>query len=106
MRTVQLDSTVDCVFAHDAVMCMHNITDVQTVMRNAFAHCETGGVAIFAPDCIRETFIADTGHGGSDSEDSNLRYLEWFWDPDPAGCTFTDYIVVMRERGAGREITP
>ena len=98
MRTVQLNRTFDCVFVHDAVMYMLSTSDLQAVTRNAFAHCEPGGVAIFSPDCIRETFTSDTGHGGSDSEERSLRYLEWSWDPDPADSTFmTDYTVVMRE---------
>lgn len=98
MRTVQLDRAFDCVFVHDAVMYMVTKTDLQAVINNAYAHCKPGGVAIFSPDCVRETFSADTGHGGSDSEERSLRYLEWSWDPDPTDSTFmTDYTVVMRE---------
>ena len=37
-------------------------------MSNAYRHCRAGGVALFVPDCVRETFVAETRHGGHDGE--------------------------------------
>ncbi len=77
---------------------MTTLPDLQAAATIAFRHCSPGGIAIFSPDCTRETFKAESEHGGSDSAGRSLRYLEWSWDPDPADSTFiTDYTVVMRE---------
>ncbi len=98
MRTIQLDRMFDGVFVHDAVMYMTSLTDLSAVVTTAFRHCTPGGVAVFSPDCTRESFKTESGHGGSDTSDRSLRYLEWSWDPDPTDSTFiTDYTVVMRE---------
>ena len=50
------------------------------------------------PDCVRETFVAGTDHGGNDAADGRgLRYLEWTWDPDPADDTYlVDYVFALR----------
>ncbi len=98
MRAIQLDRTFDGVFVHDAVMYMTSLTDLTAVVTTAFFHCAPGGVAIFSPDCTRESFKTESQHGGSDNAERSLRYLEWSWDPDPTDCTFiTDYTVVTRE---------
>ena len=57
-----------------------------------------GGVAVFLPDCTRETLIEETSHGGHDGAGRALRYLEWTRDPDPADTTYeVDYVVALRE---------
>ena len=97
MRTVRLGREFDCVFVHDAVMYMTTEADLRRAMETAFVHCRPGGVALFAPDCVRETFQPSTDHGGNDGDGEGMRYLEWSWDPDPADTTFfTDYVYVMR----------
>jgi hypothetical protein len=68
-------------------------------METAFVHCEPGGVALFAPDHVRENFSPSTDHGGHDGDVRALRYLEWTWDPDPADSTYlVDYAYVLKER--------
>jgi SAM-dependent methyltransferase len=101
MRTVDLVRTFDAVFVHDAIMYMTNDTDLRAAMRTAHRHCSTGGVALFVPDYMRETFVEQTRHGGHDGADGrSLRYLEWTYDSDPADTTYrTDYVIMMRERG-------
>jgi hypothetical protein len=56
-------------------------------------------VALFVPDCVRETFVAETSHGGHDGDDGrSLRYLMWSVDPDPTDTTYrTDFAIVLRE---------
>jgi len=91
MRTVRLDRRFDRVFVHDA-------EDLRKAVETAFVHCRPGGGALFAPDCVRETFSAETDSGGHDGAERSLRYLEWTWDPDPADSTYTvDYVYVLRE---------
>jgi hypothetical protein len=69
-------------------------------MTTAFVHCRPGGVAIFVPDCVRETFVAQTEHGGHDGSGRSLRYLMWTWDPDPTDTTYvSDFGYLLHEDG-------
>jgi hypothetical protein len=97
MRSVRLDRDFDGVFIHDAIDYMTTPDDLGQAMETAFRHCRNGGVTLFAPDHVLETFAPSTDHGGSDSEDRALRYLEWTWDPDPGDSTcVTDYVYALR----------
>jgi SAM-dependent methyltransferase len=102
MRTVRLGRAFDVVFVHDAVMYLTTEDDLRACMETAFAHTRPGGVALFVPDCTRETFEPGTTHGGHDGDDGRaLRHLEWTHAPDPGGTTFaTDHVVVLVEPGA------
>jgi SAM-dependent methyltransferase len=102
MRTVRLGRTFDVVFVHDAVMYLTTEDDLRACMETAFAHTRPGGVALFVPDCTRETFAPGTTHGGHDGSDGRaLRHLEWTHAPDPGATSFaTDHVVVLIEQGA------
>ena len=69
MRTVNLGRTFDAVFVHDAIAYMTSAADLSAAIRTAFRHCRAGGVALFVPDCVRETFVAETKHGGHDGDE-------------------------------------
>jgi SAM-dependent methyltransferase len=99
MRTLRLDRTFDAVFVHDAVDYMTTERDLSQAIGTAFAHCRAGGVAVFVPDNLAETFLPGTGWGGSDAPDGRgARYLEWAWDPDPADTwTLTEYAFLLRD---------
>jgi SAM-dependent methyltransferase len=98
MRTVRLGRLFDLVLVHDAVMHMTSEADLARAMATAFAHLRPGGAALFAPDCVRETFVPHTDHGGYDGAGRGLRYLEWTTDPDPADTTYVvDYVYLLRE---------
>lgn len=98
MRHARLGRDFDAVFVHDAVCYMTTRDDLRRAMETAYVHCRPGGVALFAPDCTRETFAPSTDHGGTDGDGRALRFLEWTWDPDPADETFiADYTLVLRE---------
>ena len=99
MRTLRLDRTFDAVFVHDAVDYMTTERDLSHAIGTAFAHCRAGGVAVFVPDNLAETFLTGTGWGGSDAPDGRgARYLEWAWDPDPADTwTLTEYAFLLRD---------
>ena len=98
MRSVRLGRQFDAVFVHDAICYMTTEADLQKVMDTAFVHCKPGGVALFAPDFVRENFRQPmTDHGGHDGLTRGLRYLEWMWDPDPSDSTYVvDYAYIMR----------
>jgi SAM-dependent methyltransferase len=101
MRDVRLSRTFDAVFVHDAVNYMITEADLALAIETAFVHCRPGGVAVFVPDNVAETFEPETGCGGGDGDDGRgARFLEWSWDPDP-GDTWTraDFVYVLREQG-------
>lgn len=99
MRTLRLNQTFDAVFVHDAVMYLTTEADLRLAMETAFVHLRPGGVAVFAPDFVQETFKPSTDHGGHDGPDGRaLRYLEWTTDPDPTDTEVTtDFVYVLRE---------
>jgi SAM-dependent methyltransferase len=98
MRSARLDRTFDAVLIHDAVMYMTSEADLRDAFATAFAHTRQGGVAVFTPDCVTETFQPNTEHGGHDGAGRALRYLEWAYDPDPLDTTYTvDFALLLRE---------
>lgn len=106
MRTVNLGRTFDAVFVHDAIAYMTSAADLEAAIRTAYRHCRAGGVALVVPDCVQESFVAETRHGGHDGDGRSLRYLEWTFDPDPTDTTYqTDFAIVLREhRGDTRVV--
>jgi hypothetical protein len=100
MRSLRLGRTFDAVFIHDAIDYMATEADLRTAIETAFIHCKPGGMALFVPDNVRETFEPSTEHGGSDGDGRAIRYLEWSYDPDPSDHTcVTEYVLVMRQEG-------
>ena len=98
MRTVRLGRQFDAVFIHDAICYMTTENDLRRAMETAFVHCRPGGVALFAPDYLRENFQPSSEHGGHDAGTRGMRWLGWTWDPDPADTTyFADYAYLMRQ---------
>jgi SAM-dependent methyltransferase len=106
MRTVNLGRTFDAVFIHDAVAYMTTGADLGAAIRTARRHCRAGGVALIVPDCVRETFVAETRHGGHDGDGRSLRYLMWTVDPDLTDTTYrTDFAIMLRDhRGDTRVV--
>jgi SAM-dependent methyltransferase len=105
MRTVNLGRTFDAVFIHDAISYMRSEGDLRAAMSNAYRHCRAGGGALFVPDCVRETFVAETKHGGHDGDGRSLRYLMWTVDPDPTDTTYrTDFAIMLRDRNGDTRV--
>ncbi len=102
MRSLRLDREFDCVFVHDALCYMLTEDDLERAIKTAFVHTRPFGVALFAPDFFRETFVVGTEMGGADAENGSrgLRYLSWSADPDPDDTTYTvDFAMMLREGG-------
>jgi hypothetical protein len=98
MRTLRLERTFDVVFIHDAIDYMTTTDELKQAIETAFVHCKSGGMGLFVPDAVRETFEPSTDHGGEDGDGRAIRYLEWSYDPDENDTTYiTDYIIVTRE---------
>ncbi len=105
MRSVRLGRVFDCVLVHDAVSYMSSEADLASAIATAFAHTAPGGVAMFQPDFIAETFEAGTDTGGSDADGRALRYLEWRWSPEPGARTYvTDMAYMLRDENGAVEV--
>jgi trans-aconitate methyltransferase len=100
MRTLRLGRAFDAVLVHDAVVYMVSEDDLRAAALTAFVHTRPGGVAIFAPDCVRETFRDSTELYQEADGARALRCVEWTWDPDPTDDTYAvDYAFLMRQGG-------
>ena len=98
MRSVRLGRLFDVVFIHDAIDYMTTVHDLEQAISTAFIHCKPGGIALFVPDHVRETFQPSTEHDGGDGNGRALRYLEWSYDPDENDSTYTvEFVYLLRE---------
>jgi SAM-dependent methyltransferase len=99
MTTLDLGREFDRVFVHDAIMYVTNRDALRAAMRTAYRHCRKGGVALFVPDHVRETFEPDSEVGGEDAPDGRgMRYAEWSWDADPTDDVYeVAYAFILRE---------
>jgi SAM-dependent methyltransferase len=98
MRTLRLGRSFDAVFIHDAIDYMTTLDDLRLAMETAYVHCKPGGMALFVPDHVRETFEEATDHAGADGDHRALRYMEWTYAPDAADGTYvTEYVYVLHE---------
>jgi SAM-dependent methyltransferase len=105
MRTVRLGELFDAVFVHDAVSYLTTEEDLRAAVRTAFAHCRPGGVALFVPDHLKETFQPGSSHGGHDGDGRGMRYLEWTRDPNPDDATYvTDFAYLLQDDAAGTSV--
>lgn len=100
IRRIRLGRTFDAVYVHDAICHMTTEASLLAAMKTAYAHCRPGGVALFVPDFVRETFVPHTDQGGGDSDQAGVRFLQWVVDPDPADTTYVvDFAILLRDRG-------
>lgn len=98
MRTIRLAREFDAVFIHDAIDYMTTLDDLRQAIETAFVHCKPGGMALFVPDNIRETFESFTEQDGQDGDGRAMRYIEWSYDPDETDTLYTtDYVYIFRE---------
>ena len=98
IRKIRLGRTFDAVFVHDAICHMTTEADLRAVMKTAFEHLRPGGVALFVPDEVRETFAEETDHGGNDADRGSVRYLQWITDPNPRDNTYVvDFAILIRD---------
>lgn len=99
MRFLDLKRTFDVVFVHDAVDYMCSEEDLEAVFRTAYRHLAPRGIALFAPDHVRERYEPGTECGGTDAPDGRgLRYLEWSEEVTPGSATVrTHYAFLIRE---------
>jgi len=98
IRTLRLGRSFDAVFVYDAICHMTTEADLRAVIQTAFDHLRPGGVAVFVPDFVRETFVENTDHGGNDTDRGSVRFLQWTTDPDPRDTTYlVDFAILIRD---------
>ena len=98
IRTIRLARTFDAVFVHDAICHMTTERDLKAVLKTAAEHCKPGGVALFAPDFVHETFEEYTDHGGNDTSSGSVRYVQWITDPNPKDTHYmVDFGILLRD---------
>ncbi len=98
MRTIRLDRKFDAVLIHDSIVYMTSAGDLGAAIATAFHHTRAGGAAIFAPDCLEETFHESTDLITGDDGQRSLRCLEWSWRADSSKPIYTvDYALLLRD---------
>jgi trans-aconitate methyltransferase len=98
MRSMRLNRTFDAVFVHDAVMYLTTEEDLAAAIDTAAVHTAPGGVAIYAPDFVREALREMTEVIEGAEGDRAMRCVAWTWDPDPSDSTYVvDYAYLLRE---------
>ncbi len=107
MRALDLGRRFDLVLAHDAIDYMASEADLEAAFRTAHRHLVPGGLALFAPDHVRERYEPGTECGGTTAPDGRaLRYLEWSTElGDDESTVVTHYAFLVREAdGAVRSL--
>lgn len=100
LRTFRDPRRFDAVFVHDAASYMLTADDVHQAVQTAALHLLPGGVAMFCPDDLAETFAPGSEHGGNDGDDGRgLRYLDWSV-AGPDDTVISDYVYMLRD-GSG-----
>ncbi|HEU4339318.1 MAG TPA: class I SAM-dependent methyltransferase [Planctomycetota bacterium] len=100
MRSIRLGRTFDAVFIHDAIMHMATERDLRDAVATAFAHLREGGVALFAPDYVRDTFRPAAESGGSRKGGREVRWLGW----DVPGESTLAYYMIGPKPGVMRGV--
>ena len=97
MRSLRLGRVFDAVLVHDAIVHMTSVADLRAAFETSFVHLRPGGAAVFAPDCLRESFRESTELHERDAGARSLRCIEWDWDPDPNDDTcMVEYAFPLR----------
>lgn len=105
MRSIRLGRVFDCVLVQDAVSYMASRADLAGAIATAYVHTALGGVAMFQPDFVSETFEPGTETGGSEAGGRALRYLEWRWVPgSSSGVYLTDMVYLLRSESGTVEV--
>jgi SAM-dependent methyltransferase len=99
MRYLRLNAHFDLVLAHDAIDYMTSEADLRAAFTTAFAHLRPGGLALFLPDDVQETYEpGGTDVSGVDGPDGRAaRLFEWAEAPQADGTVAVHYSFLLRE---------
>jgi SAM-dependent methyltransferase len=101
MRTFRLKGTFDVAMIHDAIHYMTTQDDLLAAMATCHAHLKRGGVALFMPGYVKETFInGDVSHLVNFAAEGDLGYVAQTHDADPADDVYQLIFMLLRRDGA------
>ena len=106
MKTLRLNEKFDVVLIHDAIHYMLDEADLLAAMTTAREHLKQGGLAIFMPCYIRETFIAsDVSHNMDVTQQQLVGYVAQAYDPDPTDTLYVlDFMLFTRDEKGVLEV--
>ena len=107
MRTIRLSREFDAVLAHDAVDYLTTEAGLAQLIATAYAHTRPGGLAVFVPDHLADTFRPASGHGGGgrDTAGRQASFSEHATDPDPDDDWIqVDYEFVLRGADGAQQV--
>lgn len=106
MRTLDLDRRFDIVLAHDAIAYMTSEVDLRSAFATAYRHLTPGGLALFIPDEVLETFEPGGSDlfGGEAPDGRSARAMEWCGERAADGTTTIHYAFLLRD-AAGQVTT-
>ena len=101
MRTLDLDRHFDIVLAHDAIAYMTCEADLRAAFATAHRHLAPGGLALFIPDEVLETFeLGDSDlslFGGETPDGRSARAMEWCGELAADGTTSVHYAFLLKD---------
>jgi SAM-dependent methyltransferase len=98
MRDLDLGRTFDLLLVYDSVDYMTSEEDLRAAMGTARRHLAPGGLALFLPDDVADSYEPHTDVGGSDGEDGRAaRLVQWCEAPGPDGTVAVHYGFLLRE---------
>lgn len=100
MKSVRLGRTFDATMIHDAIHYMLTKDDLLAAMRTCHAHLKRGGVAVFVPGYVKETFLeGDVSHALRLHAHGELGYVAQTHDHDPDDSTYELTFLLPRRDG-------
>ena len=101
MRTLDLDRHFDIVLAHDAIAYMTSEADLRAAFATAHRHLAPGGLALFVPDEVLETFEPGDSDlslfGGETPDGRSARAMEWCGELAADGTTSVHYAFLLKD---------
>ena len=99
MRSIRLGRAFDVVAIHDAINYMLTEADLAAAMATAAAHLKPGGLALLAPDWLRDTFAGPKVIDWTRSDRAvDITFIEYIADPDPTDSAIESVFLFIINR--------
>lgn len=101
MRNVRLKQKFDVVVSPDSIAYMSSERDLKRAFETAYYHLKPGGVFLVLIESDKERFEQNKTFLSSYKKgDTEITYIENYYDPDPADTTFeANFVYLIRRRG-------
>ena len=99
MRSIRLGRAFDVVAIHDAINYMLTEADLAAAMATAAAHLKPGGLALLAPDWLRDTFAGPKVIDWTRRDRAvDITFIEYIADPDPTDSAIESVFLFIINR--------